>query len=294
MPKFSAKILLFGEHTVLRGSNALAVPFQDRYAYWVWEQNSNNENLIAFANYLSEHLATAFDIEEFKEEIRQGLNLQSNIPSGYGLGSSGALCVAVYQRFATAKGKALCQADPKAFLGQMESYFHGASSGTDPLIIYLQQSILLSSQHPYQAVELKAMPTAYQFFLLDTSQARNTAPLVEQFVQTYDQNERFRSQVDQEWIPATNKAITAMLEAKADDLWQAFYQISDFQYNHLQNWLIDRLNPLWLQGLKTQNYLLKICGAGGGGYCLGLTKDWAATQETLSNFELIKLDLNKV
>jgi len=195
-PKFSAKILLFGEHTILRGSKALAVPFSQRYCYWSWEENYKDSSLESFAIYLEKEFPNAFDIYDFKLEIHQGLRLHSSIPNGYGLGSSGAVCAAIFQRFATKQGEALLKEAPKAFFGKMEGFFHGSSSGTDPLIIHLNKNLCLYPNGLYETVDLQAISNNYQFFLLDTEQQRKTAPLVNQFIKRYDNNTDFKEKVD--------------------------------------------------------------------------------------------------
>lgn len=290
-PKFLAKILLFGEHTILRGSKALAVPFSQRYCYWSWEEKYQDTSLSAFAIYLEKTLPLAFDVDEFKLEIHQGLRLHSNIPNGYGLGSSGAVCVAIFQRFSTSEGRHLAKDDPKAFFGKMEGFFHGSSSGVDPLIIYLNQNLCLLANGDYQVIPLQSLTNSYQFFLLDTEQQRKTAPLVNRFTERYDSNEFFKKMVDENWSKPTDHAIDSLLNNDMTELWSAFEKISSFQYQHLQEWITPRLLTVWGESSIKKTYLLKICGAGGGGYCLGLTKNWTKTQEQLSDFSLIPFDV---
>ena len=40
------------------------------------------------------------------------------------------------------------------------------------------------------------------------------------------------------------------------------------------------------QGLDTQDYFLKICGSGGGGYMIGFTQNWEETQQLLKGEDL--------
>ncbi len=289
---FPAKILLFGEHTILRSSKALAIPFPQLNSYWSWKEKHEDVSLLAFADFLESTLPDAFDINEFKEEIRQGLLLYSSIPNGYGLGSSGTVCVAIFHRFATKKGHQLLQKNPKTFFGKMEAFFHGSSSGTDPLIIYVGQSLCLFTNGDYQLVELSPLAKGLQFFLLDTQQARKTAPLVERFTEQYDENQAFQKKVDTQWSKPTNEAIEGLLNSDMVQLWSSFEKISHFQFDHLKKWILPSLFPAWKKGLDSQDYLLKICGAGGGGYCLGLTKDWQKTKVKLSEFPLIPFDIN--
>ena len=42
----------------------------------------------------------------------------------------------------------------------------------------------------------------------------------------------------------------------------------------------DFLLEKWQDGLKSENYFLKICGAGGGGFMLSITKNLAQINKT--------------
>ena len=59
--------------------------------------------------YLDKHLPTHYDLQQLRADLAAGWYLASDIPVGYGLGSSAALCVAVFERYATEEGKAALQ-----------------------------------------------------------------------------------------------------------------------------------------------------------------------------------------
>ena len=46
---------------------------------------------------------------------------------------------------------------------------------------------------------------------------------------------------------------------------------------------------IWRYGLDSNDYKLKLCGAGGGGFILGITKDFEKTKIILSGYNLIRL-----
>ena len=289
---FPAKVLLFGEHTILRGSKALAIPYLQKNCYWSWEEKYEDDNLLQFAHYLQKNFPKAFYFQRLKEDIHQGLYLHSTIPSGYGLGSSGAVCVAVFHRCSTAIGQILLKQNPTSFFAKMEGFFHGDSSGTDPLIIYHAQSICLYDDGNYALVDIPPLAENNHLFLYDTQHARKTGPLVDRFVEKYDKEKNFSSLVDENWSKPTDLAIDALLAANIDQLWIAFEQISDFQLNQLINWVLPSLHNLWKNGLESQDYLLKICGAGGGGYCLGICKDIEKVKNILGENRVIDLTLS--
>lgn len=291
MHKYPAKVLLFGEHTILRGSRALAVPYPALGGDWAWGDLSQQQQLPDFAAYLSLIASDFLDVEQFDADLSAGLYFASDIPTGYGLGSSGALCAGIFDRYAQAAAREAPISERKTLLARMESFFHGASSGTDPLLSSTNTPLCLHSNGLAEAVHLPEMKSLH-FFLLDTGQARSTGSLVEHFLQRYDQDTAFRQDADQRWIGGTERAIGAMLSGDTEALWGAFTTISEFQYAQLPRMTGERLRPLWEAGLQSDHFRIKICGAGGGGFALGISTQWelSSAQITDAAYLLNKFD----
>lgn len=289
--QYPAKILLFGEHTILRGSCALAMPWWKRYSSWQQAENTRQQaDLLQLAVYLDQEFPYLFRTNDLRKDLDNGFFLSSNIPTGYGLGSSGTVCVAVFDRYATATARRqVSLLGAKSFFAKMESFFHGSSSGTDPVIIYQQQCIKLFPDGILQEVEAPSLPNKWHFFLLDTQKARQTGPLVNYFTDRFDMDTDFQERTKKHWIPATDQAIDALLQQDVQLLWEAFLAISQFQLAELPPMVLPAIRPAWETGLSSGLYLLKICGAGGGGFCLGLTQNWEQTRHALKDWELILL-----
>ncbi len=236
--------------------------------------------------------ADVFDLPAFRQDLREGIYFHSDIPTGYGLGSSGALCAAFYYRYArrrvspedAAKWPAL-----RRLFAHMESYFHGASSGADPLIAYVRRPVVLDHQSGIQAVQLPA-PTeqGWALFLLDSNQSRQTGAMV-QYFKTRCADPSFAQQVRAQLMAASDAAIQAWTENRLTDFAQAFLAISEFQLVHLPAMIPEALQTPWRHGLHSGAFALKLCGAGGGGMFLGLANDWAATQKVLSAWKLLEI-----
>jgi len=45
-------------------------------------------------------------------------------------------------------------------------------------------------------------------------------------------------------------------------------------------------HALWKKGIQTNEYYLKLCGSGGGGYILGFTEDIDKAKEALKGYKL--------
>lgn len=295
--QYPSKLLLFGEHTINRGSDALAIPYPAFGGTWAHSHDhTRQQNLLALRQYLShlqaeEKLLATFDLTRFQIELEQGLYFDSNIPIGYGLGSSGALCAAVYDRFCEHKialTDSVQFATLKRILAQIESFFHGSSSGTDPLICYLQQPTLIFANGQIETVALPEM-SRITFFLLDTGIPRSTEPLVKYFLNRCE-DAAFLAKVKSHLVGQTNHAIAAFIKSEWKLLFENVTEISRFQIEAVPDMTPPVFQDLWKAGLKSDWYRLKMCGAGGGGFILGITLDWKKAQATFANYTLRKIE----
>ncbi|MEO9022683.1 MAG: hypothetical protein ABI290_11170 [Ginsengibacter sp.] len=306
MESFNSKILLFGEYTLMHNSMALVVPC-DRYSgrlnFYESAQNKeyaiqSNEYLKKFSSFIASNLDENFvlEVKLLEQEIENGLFFQSNIPQGYGLGSSGALVVAIFLRYLK-KTKSLKDdlkwltfkkiEQLKSSLGKMESFFHGVSSGLDPLSIILNEPVLYKNAHDIITTTLPEEKEDGKnvVFLLNTNIARSTSGLMSRFQHLY-QTADFRNKLHKELIPQTDSAIQSFLQDDSASLYKDVHGISTFQINEMKDFIPLPLQQTVKNGLEHGDYSLKLCGAGGGGFMLGFTESWDRTSETLKDYDL--------
>ncbi|HKK77406.1 MAG TPA: hypothetical protein VJ953_20170 [Saprospiraceae bacterium] len=288
-----AKILLFGEHIVLQGAEALAMPWTAFSGQWAWDADASQQELPQFANYLQElqqqdSLLTPLDMVAFQQDLQQGLYFDSNIPNGYGAGSSGALCAALYKTYQTAPAPSDLVL-LREQLAQLESFFHGASSGTDPLICYLEQAIHIVPGQGIRAFDWnwKDYPDLH-FFVIDTGIQRQTAPWVAAF-KVKAEDKLFKAQMKDILIPASNQAIQALLQGQNEVLFRAFSQISALHYLNLKDFIPPAFHQLWKTGLNNDQYMLKLCGAGGGGFILGMSRNRQTIRQIAKAYNILPI-----
>ncbi|MCB0593817.1 MAG: mevalonate kinase [Lewinellaceae bacterium] len=305
MERYFGKLLLFGEYTIIRGSQALAMPLR-RYS-GAWRFAADDEplrySLEEFVQYLMRlkakgALLTDMDLRRFEREVNRGLYFDSDIPVGYGAGSSGALCAAVYSRFAIqpfARGDEAHYVRLKQQLAQLEGYFHGASSGTDPLICYLDHAVLLLPNGQARLVMLpeKKAGGSGAFFLLDTGISRKTGPLVEKFLLQCEK-EAFAEVLQNELELATENAIKHYLAGEREALFSEIGLISAFQYRYFQEMIPSSFRGIWKSGLDSGAFYLKLCGAGGGGFLLGYCEDEEKAKAGIGAGEYLSLSEWKI
>ena len=122
-------------------------------------------SLFKYLEYLkSEEAPCPFNIAAFESDLNSGLYFDSSIPQGFGVGSSGALVAAIYDRYCEDKisKNPKHSTDIKALkkiFSWMESYFHGKSSGIDPTICYMGLPLLIKSKDELGSVRLPEAST---------------------------------------------------------------------------------------------------------------------------------------
>lgn len=294
MPKYPAKLLLFGEYTIIKGAEALAMPLASYSGCWKMARADQKivelqQDLPKLWKYLmtldkTEQLLSALDLAAFRQDISEGLYFDSSIPGGYGVGSSGALCAAIYDRYILnpLSGQVVKLREQVA---QIESFFHGASSGIDPLVAYLGSAVHILSSDKLRKAELSiARDQAPVLFLIDTHISRNTAPFVNLFLEKCKEAS-FRKNGLEPLVEANNQAIATFLNGDWLSLFLHFRQISQLQADHFQEMIPETFKEVWQQGLAGEKFLLKLCGAGGGGFILGITNDWENVQQELKHLK---------
>lgn len=280
--KYNAKILLFGEHTVIKGSQALAMPITNHFGSWQYavdsmEKQTLQQKLPLLLQYLNEQsLDRVLDLATFSKELQAGLYFKSSIPTGYGMGSSGALCAAIVDKYQLNLPKTYAKL--KQLFGQMESFFHGTSSGMDPLVCYLNYPVLFASNGGVDRVSLTKLGALKKgidpaIFLLDTHIQRETAPYVNGFLERCE-NAPYNNQCKEELVPLVNEAIQFAISGNWKELQQSWEAISYLQYDLFDFMIPDDFKSIWKEGLEGSAFKLKICGAGGGGYLLGICDDF--------------------
>ena len=299
-PLFYAKILLFGEYGIIKDSKGLAIPYTAYRGALKTSESllgnalESNQNLDRFYKYLAalQTDLVSFNLVSFKKDVENGMYFDSSIPQGYGVGSSGALVASIYDKYAANKTTVLENLtrdkllNLKAVFALMESFFHGKSSGLDPLNSYLSLPILINSK---DHVEPAGIPSQKEgkgaVFLLDSEQVGETEPMVNIFMNKM-KNEGFRKMISEEFSTTTDACIEDFLQGDVKSLFGNVKSLSKIVLTNFKPMIPDAFHKVWEKGISTNDYYLKLCGSGGGGYILGFTEDFSKAQKSLKDYKL--------
>ncbi|WP_178983274.1 mevalonate kinase family protein [Winogradskyella helgolandensis] len=300
-PLFYSKILLFGEYGIIKDSKGLSIPYNFYNGALKRDENpskealSSNESLKRFATYLKglDTKLVVFNTNKLQEDVDAGMYFDSSIPQGYGVGSSGALVAAIYDKYASDKITVLENLTRekllklKTIFSEMESFFHGKSSGLDPLNSYLSLPILINSKDNIEATGIPSQKAEGKgaVFLLDSGIVGETAPMVSIFMESM-KNEGFRSMLKDQFIKHTDACVDDFLKGDMKSLFKNTKQLSKVVLNNFKPMIPAQFHELWKKGLDTNDYYLKLCGSGGGGYILGFTENIDIAREALKGQKL--------
>jgi mevalonate kinase len=301
---YYGKILLFGEYGIIQDSMGLSIPYTDYNGKLLYPSETNqktkksNQQLISFYKHLlklsnENSLPCKLNLTDLKSDLENGLFFDSSIPQGFGIGSSGAIVAAIYDKYCV-NGKIPSNEDIsnnnililKQIFGQLESFYHGTSSGLDPLICYLNLPVLIKSKDNLGTVGIPISNNGKgAVFLLNTGEVGNTQPLVQHFLERCKE-EGFRNMLRNKFKKYNDASIEAFLKNEGKSLLRNVKSLSKVLYEHFEPMIPKLYRKLWKEGIDSNDYYLKLCGSGGGGFMLGFTKDFEKAQQKLSGYQL--------
>ena len=297
-PLFYSKILLFGEYGIIEDSKGLSIPYNFYKGALKIPNKLNstsklsNEILKEFLKYLKS-LKIKLDLDRFSSDLEKGLYFDSSIPEGYGIGSSGALVAAVYEKYAFEKITVLENLtrekliNLKNIFSTMESYFHGKSSGLDPLNSYLSIPILINSKKDIKVTGIPSQRTKGNgaVFLMDSGKIGSTAPMVNIFMEKM-KKDGFRKIINEKFIKHTNLCVDNFLKGDLSSLFNNTKKLSKIVLDNFKPMIPQEFHSIWKWGIDNNSYFLKLCGSGGGGYILGFTENFEEAKRQLKHHKL--------
>jgi mevalonate kinase len=158
------KIILFGEHAVVYGRPAIAVPVSQVHAEATIEPASNDDVLVHAADvgrqYKLDRAPADDPIAAIVRLACEHLNVpargfrlyvHSTIPVARGLGSGAAVSVAVAHAVAGFFQKKLSREELSGLAFQVEKLHHGTPSGIDNTVIAFEQPVYFVRGEPVQS-----------------------------------------------------------------------------------------------------------------------------------------------
>lgn len=268
--RIPAKLLLFGEYVILRGGDALAIPLPSYSGELTLidgrEQNESHKIIEKFAAYLAQIKpqlkVLKLDIDRLNYELSKKLWFNSSIPLKSGLGSSGALVAAITKRYGiyTIDDLPSLQTD----LSLMESFFHGNSSGIDPLVCYMNRAIHIQNSNVC-VIDLpkeRDLPD-----LVSVEGVGHTGELVQWFLSKLKEKQ-YHDTIFNQYLPLQNKVVADYIADDKSAFKKNLLNLSAMQFQLFRHMISESVIMQWEEGLRSEKYAIKLCGSGGGGFAL--------------------------
>lgn len=198
----SGKAILIGEHAVVQGARAVALPLSGIRMHLEMKLGDNELSHTFFVR--GKKLETfSVNFEELVEKacqlfgkppVRASFSVHSDILIGSGLGSSAALCVGLLRLLALLFQKNLKPKELAEMANSLEEAFHGRPSGLDTSVIAYEKPIIfekgkdpiLGSFHWKEEIEGQKF---FPFVLVDTGERKETFVMVEKTRRVFSSKE---------------------------------------------------------------------------------------------------------
>lgn len=295
---YPAKILLFGEYALLAGRRGFAMPFTHYNGSLKMDAPAgpqavdSNRKLQELFNAFAadEYVKTIVDWAQFGQDLDNGLWFDSSIPSGYGVGSSGALVAAIYDRYKKNANDDLFEL--KGRLAGIEKFFHGSSSGIDPSVSILKKPLLVHDRNTAEVMELwETRLIGLNVYLVDTGSTSNTMGLVKWFEEKINDPD-FYAITEQNFFTISDEII-GCIEFEQPVIFDDVMTVSDYQFHYMKPMIPDSFMQHFEYGVKTREFAFKLCGSGGGGYMLCFSRTRSVenyfSQQQLDYITVVKM-----
>ncbi|CAM3229036.1 mevalonate kinase [Streptobacillus felis] len=139
------KVILFGEHSVVYGKNAIAMHLKSVKMEAKITTINTNENV--HVKHIKEYIKSNYNI---LDEVYVEIN--SNIPRARGLGSSAALAVSVARAFKERYN--LTDENVFDIVNESERWAHGNPSGIDIAVILNEKNVLFNKKEGIRNIDI--------------------------------------------------------------------------------------------------------------------------------------------
>ena len=286
------KWVLAGEHSVLKGASAIAIPhptfaLELTFQPQIWAKDEPHLKILP-ERAISVVLQILSRMESLKGSQGKGrlvrptgsLLIESSIPVGAGLGSSAALCVAMTKWAAPAFG--ISDEEVFGFARSLEDQFHGRSSGMDVAATAAGEVIRFSMAKGPEPMGVSKLP---RFTFHDTGLRARTSECVVKVESFRAEQVKESERWDRQMGRASEVAEEGLLQFDAASAGndrvgteQALLKVSEsmnLARECFEAWdLIPESVKILERGLREQGALAtKLTGAGGGGFVVALWND---------------------
>ena len=266
------KWILAGEHSVLRGGEAIVFPLMSRFLKLkylpldseieIQLKGHGNSDLEMIVYSVFEKILKKLNLKH--SQIRGLIELDSHILFGAGMGASATLCVALTELFSHLGY--IAEQDRYSFATDLENLFHGESSGVDVAVTLFQKPLLFSRTRGFQPLERTELPSLY---LSHTGERGVTKDCVDKVKKLHVENQPLAEQIDLQMAEAVRRFKMLLTQPLKLEQWTEALTLA---YNCFEAWglVTPAIQTHSEKLIKAGALAVKLTGSGGGGFMLSL------------------------
>jgi mevalonate kinase len=279
------KVILLGEHTVVYGKPAIAIPIsQTRVTASIEELDGSSgeiwldapavhiyKNIQDLPNSHPLRKVVEITIAESNQKQSQGIiiRINSSLPLAGRMGSGAAVSCAIIRALsALLTGEPFDPDTTNRLVFEIEKLYHGNPSGIDNTVITFERPVFFQKERPLQIIHVGK---SLEFLIADTGISSQTSVMVDGVRKRFDKNKIRYELVLDEINKLADSAKKALQNGDEDLLADALNNNhSLLQELEVSCYSLDRLiRAARNAGAKAA----KMTGAGGGGSMLALVSD---------------------
>jgi len=112
-----------------------------------------------------------------------------------------------------------------------------------------------------------------------------TAPMIQIFFEKM-KTEGFRTMLVNKFIKHTDACVDDFISGNFNSLFKHLKELSGVVLKNFKPMIPSQFHEVWQKGIETNDYYLKLCGSGGGGYILGFTEDLEKAKKSLKGHQI--------
>jgi mevalonate kinase len=283
-PSFQTRVpgkwVLAGEHAVLRGATAIALPHPVFKLSFSFEPRRGAglviepEPAVSVMTEILQSISDEWHERGLSFQKPEGiLRIESTIPFGAGLGSSAALSVAVTRWLS--ESLSIAENDHFEFAKNLEHRFHGRSSGMDVAAVLANEPISFVINRGYRALGVKKLP---RFTFHDTNERARTSDCIIRVKVLQEESPSLAMKIDEQMSHAARLAMEGLVlfdGAQTKTALQKLAEAMKIAQECFYSWGLvpSAAKRLEEELLEKGALATKITGAGGGGMIVALWAD---------------------